>query len=191
MRNFWAVALLSATFGSFVPVTAKAATVSFTSILTGVQQNPDVITPAIGTATAILSSNDAGNSNVLTYEVNYSGLLSEIALPFAHIHIGAIGTNGPIIHDLDNAPSFARTTSGTIIGDWRFDDATKPLTNAFAQELLNGNLYFNIHTSKFPSGEIRGQIQQVPEPSSVLGILAIAGLGAAVQLKKRTATSLF
>ncbi len=187
MRNLWAVTLLSATFASFVPVAANAAMVSFTSILTGVQENPSVSTPAIGTATGTLSSNDVGGNSVFTYQVEYSNLLGAIARPFAHIHIGSIGVNGPIIHDLDNASSFAGTTSGTITGDWRFDDATQPLTTAFTQELTKGNLYFNIHTSMFPSGEIRGQIQQVPEPSSALGVLAIAGLGAAVQLKKRSA----
>ncbi len=191
MRNLWAATLLSATFASFVPLAANAATVSFTSILTGVQENPDVDTPAIGTATGTLSSNDAGGNSVFTYQIDYSGLTGAIARPFAHIHIGAIGVNGPIIHDLDNASSFAGTTSGTITGDWRFDDATKPLTDAFAQELANGNLYFNIHTTAFPTGEIRGQIQAVPEPSSTLGVLALVGLGAAVQLKRTKKANLF
>ena len=34
--------------------------------------------------------------------------------------------------------------------------------------LLNGQAYFNIHTTQFPGGEIRGQLQAVPEPASLL-----------------------
>ena len=35
------------------------------------------------------------------------------------------------------------------------------LTDAQEQDLLAGNLYFNVHTAKNPGGEIRGQIEQV------------------------------
>jgi hypothetical protein len=43
---------------------------------------------------------------------------------------------------------------------------------------LNGGLwYFNIHTSTFGGGEIRGQILPVPEPSTlVLVALGLSGL---------------
>lgn len=39
---------------------------------------------------------------------------------------------------------------------------------AFITGLLNGQAYFNIHTTQFPSGEIRGQLQAVPEPAALL-----------------------
>jgi hypothetical protein len=41
--------------------------------------------------------------------------------------------------------------------------------------LDSGNAYFNVHSDKFPGGEIRGFPTRVPEP----GTLALLGLGLA------------
>ncbi|PYQ26359.1 MAG: hypothetical protein DMF56_24715 [Acidobacteria bacterium] len=62
-----------------------------------------------------------------------------------HIHKGAPGVNGPILHDLaDPASPVTATWTGMTASD--------------ITDLLNGNLYVNIHTSGRPAGEIRGQI---------------------------------
>lgn len=161
----------------------NTATFSFTSTLNGAQEVPSVDTLAIGNGSGILSG-EPGNF-VFNYEVSYSGLKGGLASPLAHIHNGSVGVNGPIIHDLDNASSFTGTTEGTISGDWRFDDPVQPLTDAFAQELVNGDLYFNLHSEFSRSGEIRGQIEPVPEPSSVLGLLALGAMGGGLHLKKQ------
>jgi hypothetical protein len=42
----------------------------------------------------------------------------------------------------------------------------------------------NIHTQMFPGGEIRGQLQAVPEPATVL-LLATGVMGVAGALRKR------
>lgn len=48
------------------------------------------------------------------------------------------------------------------------------LTAAQITDLGNGNLYVNLRSNVFPSGEIRGQIiQEIPEHST----LAFAGVG--------------
>ena len=51
------------------------------------------------------------------------------------------------------------------------DDAEEALIAGFD----NGTAYFNIHTTTFPGGEIRGFLQRVPEPGS----LALLGIGLA------------
>jgi hypothetical protein len=94
--------------------------------------------------------------------------------PGAHIHNAPAGANGPVVHFLDNVSSWVGTTSGTITGDWRWDDATNPLTDLRASDLLAGNMYFNIHTDLNRGGEIRGQI--VPEPTSLAVLASLFGL---------------
>jgi len=161
---------------------ASAATFEFNSILNGAQEVPSVSTPASGTAIGTLTGNPG--SYVFNYTVNYSGLLGSIARPFAHIHNAPFGSNGPIVHDLDgaNVAPIAGSTSGTITGDWRFDDLTNPLTDLLAQELLEGDLYFNIHTAFSARGEIRGQIVPVPTPALLPGIIGL-GIGVLRQRK--------
>jgi hypothetical protein len=154
---------------------ATAAPFSFSATLDGAQESPPVASAGTGTGTGTL--NGGPGTWVFTYSLTYSGLTGTIAAPFAHIHQAPAGANGPIVHNLDGAslPPIAGSTSGTIIGDWRFDDATQPLTDTLAGALLAGNTYFNLHTSSFPPGEIRGQILRVSEPGTAL--LALVGFG--------------
>ncbi|MCH9032401.1 MAG: CHRD domain-containing protein, partial [candidate division Zixibacteria bacterium] len=65
----------------------------------------------------------------------------------SHIHLGSAGTGGPIQF------GFASSVS-PIIDSWA-------LSTGDVQNLLDGNLYVNLHSSLFPAGEIRGQIPGV------------------------------
>ncbi|PSF36000.1 PEP-CTERM sorting domain-containing protein [Aphanothece hegewaldii CCALA 016] len=189
MRQLWTIPILGAALTSVVaiaPLPATAAT--FQSNLTGSQEVPPVMSPGSGFATLELTGSPG--SWVLDYELTYSGLSSPIASPYAHIHNAPFGSNGPVVHHLDGADTapIAGSTSGTIIGDWRFDDPSAPLTDALAQQLQQGKLYFNIHTAAIPSGEIRGQITAVPEPGNLMG-LALAGSSLLLIRKRKTSHS--
>jgi len=85
----------------------------------------------------------------LTWRVTFSGLTSR---PIgAHIH-GAerVGGNAPILYDL--APnSLVSPLRGSVT-----------ITDAQLAYFLAGRAYVNIHTEKYPDGEIRGQIQRIP-----------------------------
>ncbi|HWQ36596.1 MAG TPA: DUF1800 family protein [Blastocatellia bacterium] len=70
----------------------------------------------------------------------------------AHIHGPADpGTNGAILFDLDTAP---KQSDGSYL--WTFANAGATTVAQIVQALKSGRLYINIHTSKYPSGEIRG-----------------------------------
>lgn len=169
------VTILGAVFSVLVPQIASAITVNFVSTLNGAQEVPPRATSATGFATGTLTGDFGSNNFVFTYEITFSDLTSELA--DAHIHAPAPpGANASIVHFLDNRP--LGSTSGTIIGDWSFDDPTRPLTEERAQQLLDGLAYFNLHTVNFPGGEIRGQIVPVPEPLTLLGVGTALGFGA-------------
>lgn len=87
----------------------------------------------------------------------------------AHIHQGARGSNGPIIADLavwgnldskgPSIPSNGRIVQGYITSfNLKGPMAGKSLTDLKAL-LDNGGAYVNVHTLKYPSGEVRGQIR--------------------------------
>ena len=63
-----------------------------------------------------------------------------------HIHKGAAGVAGAIVFPFSSANS-------PIIEVWALDTSD-------IKDLYLGDLYINIHTSLFPSGEIRGQIER-------------------------------
>jgi hypothetical protein len=65
----------------------------------------------------------------------------------AHIHEGAAGANGPVIVPLNKISERAFVAP----------DGAK-LTEAQYAAYKAGNLYVNVHSAKFPNGEVRAQI---------------------------------
>lgn len=159
-----------------------SAAMIFSATLNGDQQVPSISTSASGSAMAELSG--TAGSYVLNYQIGYTGLSSPIinAAGGGHFHNAPAGSNGGVIHLFDTAAfAFLGTTSGTIIGDWRFDDASNPLTDVLADQLIQGNVYINLHTQNFGSGELRGQLARIPEPA--VWLLMTAGLVLLVRRK--------
>jgi hypothetical protein len=106
-----------------------------------------------------------------------------------HFHRAPAGSNGGIVYGIIDQSALLRNdinpndlvvnaATGRIIGKWDLPEgANNNGTNTLATELpflLSGGLYFNVHTSDHPGGEIRGQV--VPEPSTAL-LLAGASVG--------------
>jgi hypothetical protein len=111
----------------------------FTVALLGEQEVPPTASGALGTGTL---SFDAATRNIIG-----SITLNGMTATAAHIHQADVGVNGPIIVPL------TETTPGT----WSVP-AGSTLTEAQANALAAGGLYYNAHTTANPGGEIRGQI---------------------------------
>lgn len=88
----------------------------------------------------------------------------------AHFHCARAGRNGPIAFGLVD-PGSCSFGKGRIRCTLRNDDLTdvanncqeaigRPVNNiaALAFAMRDGLIYFNLHTSKFPGGELRGQM---------------------------------
>ena len=84
---------------------------------------------------------------VLTWKLTFKGLTSAPA--GAHIHIGKRGKTGPV----------AIVLCGTVCKSPVTGKAT--LTATQAKAIKGGGAYVNVHTTKNPSGEIRGQLAVV------------------------------
>jgi hypothetical protein len=144
----------------------------FTARLRATEETPSVSSPARGRFRATIDD----ESQTISFELSYEGL--EAAPLFAHIHVGQRGFNGGVSVFLCGPPENAAQTCpaapATITGELTpanivgpvsqgIDPATDEL-NGFAelvQLLRSGFTYANVHTEKFPPGEIRGQIRAI------------------------------
>ena len=83
-------------------------------------------------------------------DMSVSGKITTTGLAgtVAHIHIGAVGANGPVV--------IALTKSGD--NDWLVPAGAK-LNAAQYEAYKNGGLYVNVHTVANKGGEIRDQLR--------------------------------
>jgi hypothetical protein len=138
-------------------------------------------------------------TNMLTINVSFSGLLSPTVASHIHCCVPP-GVNAGVATAVPSFPGFPLgVTTGTYLQT--FDLTLVSTYNpafitanggtvagaqaAFITGLVNGQTYLNIHTSMFQGGEIRGQLQAVPEPATLLlmGTSLIAAIGV---IRKRT-----
>ena len=107
--------------------------------LSGDQEVPPVSTVAAGTGQVRVNSDGAVSGSVTT---------TGVAGTMAHIHMGAMGVNGPVII----------TLAGTSPGVW-----SVPAGAQLSAEQLSayqaGKLYVNVHSALNKGGEIRAQLK--------------------------------
>ena len=120
------------------------------------------------------------SDSALAYELTFSGL--EGAVTQAHIHFGQLGVNGGITAWLcetegtqgpgsfdTQCPTQGGTVSGTIVAADVQNTPAGPTPASqgiaagefaeFLAAIRAGFTYANVHSAKFPGGEIRTQIQ--------------------------------
>lgn len=133
------------------------------------QEVPAVSSVARGRFSAVLDE----SAGTLTFSLTFEGL--EEAVQQAHIHFGQRSVNGGIMvwlcSNLASPPTPPNTQacpqSGTITGTIGASNVVGPNGQGIAptefaevvRALRGGVAYANVHTVKFPGGEIRGQLR--------------------------------
>jgi hypothetical protein len=152
--------------------------VRFATRLSTFNEVPPKGTGASGTFQAELSK----DGTTLTWTFTWTGLTGPPL--FAHIHFGQKNTNSQVMTffcggpagnpDVPAKPACPQTTSGTITGTTTAADIVALNTAGandqglnvhdfatFLRALRAGDGYANMHTTRFPGGEIRGQVSMV------------------------------
>ena len=139
----------------------------FKTDLSGYQEVPAVSTDGGGTFRAAVNR----RSQEIRWELTF-GRLTSPALQ-AHIHFGQLSVNGGIsvflCTNLGNGPAGTQpcpAQGGTITGTARPADVIGPEGQGIApgefaelvRAMMAGATYANVHSERFPAGEIRGQI---------------------------------
>lgn len=134
---------------------------NFGAHLSGGEEVPAVDTNATGQAIFQLSK----DGSELRYRLNVANIEDVVA---AHIHLAPAGTNGGVVAWLypDQAPgqlvpgrSQGTLAEGTITEADLVGALAGESLEALVEHMRDGGAYVNVHTSQFPGGEIRGQIQ--------------------------------
>lgn len=124
----------------------------FSVTLGGEQEVPPVTTTADGTA--VLHYDSLLNLAFYNLQVFDIGNVTG-----AHLHMGSEGENGPVI--------FSLIDSGETLAEDDPVGGGEMLAPENIVDLLTGFTYFNVHTSDFTNGEIRGQLA-APDSEMIL-----------------------
>ena len=126
--------------------------------MTGSQEAPPTASAAVGSMDVSYDK----ETRLLSYTVRWSGLTDSVML--MHIHgLAPMGFSTAVVQNIVTPSNtiFPQKTngkytfgkSGSLSGTLLADGVLVK-----EQDILNGSYYMNIHTTVYPSGEIRGQI---------------------------------
>jgi plastocyanin len=152
-RRWWVLLAVTLLLAAQLPMAAGVSAQSgrLRAKLTGSHEVPANPSPATGNAQVTI----LGNGTQVYYQYFVTNLTGPPTM--AHIHLGAIGVNGPILLPL----SVPATATGFASGLLTAADFTGAGNLTFEQALAAieaGGTYVNVHTEKYPSGEVRGQV---------------------------------
>lgn len=138
----------------------------FNATQSGAEEVPPVETRGRGTATFTLSS----DGSELSYKLTTAGVAG---ITQSHIHLGVMGTNGPVAVFLFGLVPEGVTSNGVLAeGVITEEDLIARPDIGFGATMAElvaamrtGGAYVNIHTLAWPGGEVRGQVREAgPTP---------------------------
>lgn len=115
----------------------NSGTTIFKAELKGASEVP--ANPSTATGTSTLTYNNT--TKTFTDVTSYTGIKPTMG----HIHKAAVGENGAVVFPFTQLASPINLTS-------------TPLTDEQVNALFKDSMYVNLHTEKYPAGEIRGQL---------------------------------
>jgi len=166
-------------------MSARASVFQYSVTLDGPSESPANASPGIGSG----SVNYDNVAHTLQLQVSFSGLLGTTTA--SHIHAPTASPFSGTANVATTTPSFTGFPLGVMSGTFANTlnlTAASTYTPAFvtanggtlagaeaalASAMAGGKAYWNIHSSVFGGGEIRGFLVAVPEPSTFV----LAGLG--------------
>ncbi len=163
-RLFGTILMLGMLLGLSISLSAfsdaSAGARNFTATLNGWGEVPSLVSKGFGFARVQISEDE----KTIYFELVYYGLVNVTA---AHIHIGKEGHVGGVAVWLCGGPRPPCPPSGTkVTGTITSGDVlsipAQGLTAGDLKSLIaairSGSAYVNVHTTRFPAGEIRGQL---------------------------------
>lgn len=167
---------------------ANAGIITATTMLnSGASVDPSNPVPSSATGSATVTFDT--DTGLLSFIASISGIsLADITFPSGglvfgaagpfHIHNAPAGSNGPVVLPFNQESFF----SDDGMGGLQVSASNIPFTVGLLDDLTAGNLYLNLHTLDYGSGEIRGQLASVPEPA---GAALLGGLLAFIGMRRR------
>jgi hypothetical protein len=173
---------------------AHAAILTFEAELTGGQENPPNASPGSGQGRVEIDT----VLRTLRLDLSFMNLLAGTTA--SHIHCCAppsgnagVATQVPTFVGFPlgvTSGTYSQTFDMTLPSSWNpafiLAQGGTPMSafDVLVLNLLAGQAYLNIHTTQFPGGEIRGNLQKVAEPAT-LALLLIAGVALVAAARRR------
>jgi CHRD domain len=157
MKTVKVISLIAFTIFLTASLSLAATHGVFKAKLTGKQEVPATMTKGTGEAIFKLSK----DGKEITYILKVKGLENIRA---AHIHAGKMGEEGEVLVGLFGGPKKEGMFSGVLAkGTITDTNLVGPLAGKTIGDLVelikSGGTYVNVHTDKYPGGELRGQVK--------------------------------
>ncbi len=139
---------------------AHAQIVELRATINQAQENPPTGSAASGSAIMLY---DVG-ANTFDLVVSIDGMANPATA--SHLHEAAAGANGAVVTGLGGESVYVRTGSSLRATFRNITHGGDKL------KLLQGGVYFNLHSAQFPGGEVRGQL--IARPVRLYANLTVA-----------------
>ena len=163
------ILLLGASAAVAIAAPAAAKTLTYTATLTGTEMTSQTNSPARGKAVIKVDT----RTQKVSVELDVSGITLDglndalVAKPIGPVHFHEYRTADDVeaVLPVPYGANYTATKDGFHVSmrDYAFDDGVKLLNSGikfdeFVNAMSAGRIVLNIHTDKFPDGEISGKV---------------------------------